>query len=117
MNHDLVLLMEKNFTSVWCQRDTNSRMKSIENIYSADSRLHLGHQTTGHKAINHSLNKILRNMPAAYTFFKLKPIEINNDIGRLHWGLGPNIESIVVTGMDIAVFENGKIKSMYVFLD
>ncbi len=56
-------------------------------------------------------------MPKSFKFFKLKPITINNNMGKLIWGMGENSESIVSTGMDIAVFENGKIKSLYVFLD
>jgi hypothetical protein len=48
---------------------------------------------------------------------RLKPVIINNGIGRLVWGVGPKGKPPVATGMDIAVFENGKIKSLYVFLD
>jgi HAE1 family hydrophobic/amphiphilic exporter-1 len=31
--------------------------------------------------------------------------------------LGPKDKPPVATGMDVAVFENGKIRSLYVFLD
>jgi len=118
MNSDSALLMEENLVKVWSQRDASARMKSIQTIYTADSSLyHVGHQTMGHEAINESVNNILANMPTAFTFFKLKPVVVNNNIGRLIWGMGPNIESLVATGMDIAIFEDGKIKSLYVFLD
>lgn len=118
MSNDLALLMEENLAQVWSERDAFRRMESIQSIYASDSSLyHVGHQTTGHEAINESVSNVLANMPAAFTFFKLKPVIINNNIGRLIWGMGPNIESLVATGMDIAVFEDGKIKSLYVFLD
>jgi hypothetical protein len=42
---------------------------------------------------------------------------INNSIGRLIWEAGTEGQSPVATGMDIAHFEHGKIKSLYVFLD
>nr|WP_315224778.1 nuclear transport factor 2 family protein [uncultured Flavobacterium sp.] len=110
--------MEENLTNVWSQRDTSERIKSIESIYSLDSSLyHVGHQATGHEAITESIRKVLANLPSGFTFFKLKPVVINNNIGRLIWGMGTSIDSIVATGMDIAVFEDGKIKSLYVFLD
>ena len=118
MNSDLAFLMEENLARVWSQRDASGRMKSIQTIYTLDSSLyHVGHQTTGHEAINESVSNVLANIPTAFTFFKLKPVVINNNIGRLIWGVGPNIDSLVATGMDIAVFEDGKIKSLYVFLD
>lgn len=118
MSNDLALLMEENLAWVWSEREASNRMKSIQTIYTAESTLyHVGHQTTGYEAINESINNILANMPAEFSFFKLKPVVINNNVGRLIWGMGPNIESIVATGMDIAVFENRKIKSLYVFLD
>ncbi|QNL48833.1 nuclear transport factor 2 family protein [Olivibacter sp. SDN3] len=118
MNSDLALLMEENLIQVWSENNSSNRIKAIEKIYTSDSNLyHVGHQTTGHEAINESVNNILANMHAAFTFFKLKPVVINNNMGRLIWGMGPNIESLVATGMDIAVFEDGKIKSLYVFLD
>ncbi|MHA4846456.1 nuclear transport factor 2 family protein [Flavitalea antarctica] len=118
MNTDLVLLMEQNLIQVWSERDASNRMKSIHAIYAAESTLyHVGHQTTGYAAINESVNNVLANVPHEFNFFQLKPVVINNNAGRLIWGLGPAVDSIVATGMDIAVFEDGKIKSLYVFLD
>lgn len=118
MNSDLVHLMEENLIHVWSENNSSNRIKAIEKIYTSDSSLyHVGHQTTGHAAINESVSNVLANTPEMFTFFKLKPVVINNNMGRLLWGLGPNIESLVATGMDIAVFEDGKIKSLYVFLD
>ncbi|PJR04082.1 nuclear transport factor 2 family protein [Avrilella dinanensis] len=111
MSNDLALLMEENLAWVWSEREASDRMKSIQTIYTAESTLyHVGHQTTGYEAINESINNILAKMPAEFNFFKLKPVVINNNVGRLIWGMGPNIESIVATGMDIAVFEEGKIQ-------
>lgn len=118
MNNDLVLLMEDNLAHVWSERDASKRLKSIQAIYTSNCDLyHVGHQLSGHEAINESVNIILANMPVKFAFFKLKPVVINNNIGRLIWGMGPNIQSITATGMDVAVFEDGKIKALYVFLD
>lgn len=118
MDNNLALLMEENLAKVWNQRDASERIKSIQTIYTVDSNLyHVGHQTAGHEAINESVSSVLINMPTGFTFFKLKPVSVNNNIGRLIWGMGPTEESIVATGMDIASFKEGKIKSLYVFLD
>jgi hypothetical protein len=118
MEKDLTRLMEENLVSVWNERDADQRIKAIQNIYTADCNLyHVGHQITGQKAVNESVNNIQNNIPKSFKFFKLKPVAVNNNIGRLIWGMGENSESIVSTGMDIAVFVNGKIKSLYVFLE
>ncbi|CAM3651319.1 nuclear transport factor 2 family protein [Sphingobacterium prati] len=117
MNKDLAELMETNLAYVWNERDSYIRFKSIAAIYSEQCLLHLGHQVSGYTAINKSLQKILGSIPTSFNFFQLGQTETNSNIGRLLWGLGPDINNIVATGMDIAVFENGKIKSLYVFLD
>lgn len=118
MSNALLLLMEENLAYVWSERDATNRLEYIKSVYTPESTLyHVGHQTTGFEAINDSVKNVLSNMPEDFTFFKLKPVVINNNVGRLIWGVGPNIHSIVATGMDIAVFEGDKIKSLYVFLD
>ena len=118
MNNDLALLMEENLAQVWSQRDASLRMKSLQSLYADDAGLyHVGHQTTGLAAINDSVSNLHNNMPREFVFFKLKPVVINNNVGRLIWGMGANSESPVATGMDVAFFEDGKIKSLYVFLD
>jgi hypothetical protein len=118
MNEDLIFLMEENLANVWSQRNASIRLKSIQTIYAENSALfHIGHKTEGFDAINKTVSEVLANTPVDFRFFKLKSVAINNNIGRLCWGLGPTAESIVATGMDIAVFEGEKIKSLYVFLD
>jgi hypothetical protein len=118
MNDALAQLMEENLKKVWSERDTDRRIKAIDTIYAKDSGLyHVGHQTNGHEAINDSISSILNSMPKEFVFTRLKPVIINNNVGRLIWGVGPKDQPPVATGMDVAVFENGKIKSLYVFLD
>lgn len=118
MQNEPAQMMEENLMQVWCERDEVRRMKAIQNIYTDASILyHVESKTVGLDAINKSVTSVLSNMPTNFVFTKLKPIIINNSIGRLIWGVGPAGQAPVATGMDIAHFENGKIKSLYVFLD
>lgn len=118
MQNESAQMMEENLMHVWSERNEVRRMKVIQNIYTDTSILyHVGSKTVGFDAINESVTAVLSNMPANFVFTKLKPIIINNSIGRLIWGVGPAGQAPVATGMDIAHFENGKIKSLYVFLD
>jgi hypothetical protein len=118
MPEEAAMMMEDNLNQVWNERNADARLKAIERIYSNNAALnHVGEQVFGFDAINRSVTATQKMLPANFVFTKLKPVIINNSIGRLIWGAGPEGESPVATGMDIVYFENGKIKSLYVFLD
>jgi hypothetical protein len=118
MNNDLAQLMEDNLHHVWGERNADRRRKALEGIYAKDSTLfEVGEKISGYDAINDQVSNIVNSMPAAFVFTRLKPVVINNNIGRLIWGVGPKGQPPVTTGMDVAVFENGRIKSLYVFLE
>jgi len=42
---------------------------------------------------------------------------VNHNLGRAIWAAGPVGKPPVAQGMDIAQIEDGKIKSLYVFLE
>jgi hypothetical protein len=118
MSTDLVQLMEENLRQVWSERNADRRRKALEGIYAKDSILfEVGEKISGFDAINDQVSNIVNALPKEFIFTRLKPVIINNNIGRLIWGIGPKGQPPVTTGMDIAVFENGRIKSLYVFLD
>lgn len=118
MNERLIQLMEDNLRNVWSERNALNRIKAIESVYAKESALyHVNDKTEGYEAINESVTSTLSTLSEDFVFTRLKPVIINNDIGRLVWGVGPKGKPPVATGMDIAVFEDDKIKSLYVFLD
>ncbi|MBE9586408.1 nuclear transport factor 2 family protein [Mucilaginibacter sp. JRF] len=118
MNQQLIQIIEDNLHQVWNERDAEARLKTIERIYATDATLyHFGDQVTGHDAINESVTAVQQSLPPGFEFTLLKPVLINHDIGRAIWGAGPKGQSPVSTGMDIARLEDGKIKSLYVFLE
>jgi hypothetical protein len=118
MGIDTSVLMENNLNQVWNERDPVFRRAAIERIYSATANLyHVGENVTGFDAINESVSATQKMLPSDFVFTKLKEVIINNNLGRLIWGAGPEGQPPVATGMHVADFENGKIKSLYVFLD
>lgn len=118
MNNDLSQLMEKNLQQVWSERNPDLRRSAIEGIYAKDSTFfEEGVKILGYDAINDKVSTTVNAMPPDFVFTRLKPVIINNNLGRLVWGVGPKGLPPVATGMDVAVFENGRIKSLYVFLD
>lgn len=118
MDNALAQLMEENLKQVWGERNAAHRMLALEGIYAKDSTLfEVDEIIAGYDAINDKVSSTVNRMPADFVFTRLRPVIINNNVGRLVWGLGPKDKPPVATGMDIAIFENGKIKSLYVFLD
>ena len=118
MTNKAAQLMEDNLDQVWNERNAGTRLKAIERIYTTEANLyHVGDQVAGPDAINNSVTATQQHLPPDFVFTKLKPVIINNNIGRLIWGAGPQGQPPVATGMDIAYFEDGKISSLYVFLD
>ena len=105
MNDTLAQLMEESIKKVWSERNATRRMGALESIYAKDSTLfEVGDVVTGYDAINDKINSTVNGMPADFVFTRLKPVIINNNVGRLVWGIGPKGEPPVATGMDIAVF-------------
>ena len=107
MTDEATIVMEDNLNQIWNEKDPEVRLKAIERIYSSTATLnHVGDQVTGFDAINNSVSATQKIMSSNFVFTRLKPVIINNSVGRP-----------VASGMDVAHFENGRIKSLYVFLD
>lgn len=118
MDNALAQLMENNLQLVWNERNANHRIAAIEKLYVNNSTLfEVGETITGYEAINNAVTRLVNGVPPNFVFTKLKPVIINNNAGRLIWGLGPKGRPPTATGMDVAIFENGKIKYLYVFLN
>lgn len=111
-------MMEDNLEQVWNERDPATRLKAIGRLYSPTATLyHIGDQVTGHGGINDSVTAVQQSLPADFRFTLLKPVLINHSIGRAIWGAGPQGKPAASTGMDVAHFEDGKIRALYVFLE
>jgi HAE1 family hydrophobic/amphiphilic exporter-1 len=57
------------------------------------------------------------SFPPDFTFSPTGAPASNHDLGRLTWRVGPAGGSPAATGMDVAVFERGRIRALYTFLD
>ena len=73
-------------------------------------------EIVGRDALNAKVESLLKGAPG-FVFRAAGPAEVNHDVGRLRWHLGPPGAPPVVTGMDIALFQKGRIRSLYTFLE
>ena len=117
MSDTLGPLMERNLLEVFGQLDTAHRAVAIAEIYTANCTFfESGERIVGRDALNAKIERILQEAPG-FVFRATGPAEVNHDLGRLQWHLGPAGAPPVVTGMDVAIFEHGRIRALYTFLD
>jgi len=112
-------LMREHLTRVFNERDSNTRLKAIEEIYADDATLYESADSSvqGHLAINQAVDALLSSLPPASTFTPIGPAVGHHGVGRLCWQSGSPDGPVGVTGMDVIHFVNGRIHSTYVFLD
>jgi hypothetical protein len=117
MSKALADLMERNLLEVFGQVDPARRAAAIAELYTADCRFfEVEEQVIGREALNAKVGSILKDAPE-FVFRAAAPAQVNHDLGRLRWQFGPAGAAPVVTGTDIAVFEHGRIRALYAFLD
>ncbi len=118
MSDTLADLMLKNLSEVFGERDSERRMAAIKNLYSDDAVFFEGKQRfEGRQRISDAVAALQASFPAEFEFSAVTPPARNHDVGRLFWRLGPPGSPPVVNGMDIAQFKDGRIHSLYVFLN
>ena len=117
MNTTLGQLMERNVLEVFGERDSARRKAVIDELYTEDCTFfEADDQINGRDALNAKVEQLLKD--ASGFVFRLAGLaEVNHDVGRARWHFGPSGAAPVVTGMDVAVFKQGRIRSLYAFLD
>lgn len=115
---DLGSYMQTNLEKVFSERDAVLRFKNIREIYAEEADLHEPHASAkGHNSINDAVTELLSHIPAEFTFSAVRPALALNHIARLQWRLSRPDGTVVATGTDVAHFEDGKIRTLYVFVD
>jgi SnoaL-like domain len=110
-------LMARNVLEVFAERDSERRRSVINELYTENCAFfEAGDQVIGRDALNAKIEQIREESPG-FVFRSVGPAEVNHDLGRLRWHFGPVGAAPVVTGMDVAVFEEGRIRALYAFLD
>jgi hypothetical protein len=115
---DLGQLMERNLFEVFGEQDPARRVRAIAELYTDDCAFYDAEgQGTGKTAVSDQVARILATLPAGFAFSLVAPAEVLHDLGRLRWQSGPAGALPVVSGMDIAVFANGRIQTLYTFVE
>ncbi len=111
-------LMHANLAQVFGERNAGRRIEAIRALYAEDAVLYEPHAAAkGHSAICEAVTALLASLPPDFVFRAVGPAVGHNGAGRLQWRSGPPNGPVAVTGTDVALFEAGLIRSLYVFLD
>ena len=107
------------YLNLWNETSSETRLKGIEETFTPDATYTdpLA-DVAGHAGID-GLIAAVQGQFSGYTFKLLGAVDSNHNIARFQWELIPpgGGESIII-GSDLAVFsEDGKIRSIYGFLD
>jgi SnoaL-like domain len=117
MSTTLNQLMERNLLEVFGERDSARRKIAINAIYAENCTFfEMNEEIVGRDALNAKVESLLKGAPG-FVFRAVSPVEVNHDVGRLRWHFGPPEAPPAVTGMDIALFQKGRIRSLYTFLE
>ena len=110
--------MERNVLEVFGERDAVRRERALADLYVDDCAFYEADGTfIGRAAIANRAQQILDQGPPEFAISVVGSPDVIHDLGRLRWQVGPAGGLPVVTGMDVALFADGKIKAMYTFLD
>jgi hypothetical protein len=71
---------------------------------------------TGRAYLNNFVHNLQLKYPG-FVFRETAPLEFHHNVARLSWAFGPVGGTAPVTGQDIAVLANGRIQTLYIFID
>jgi hypothetical protein len=111
-------MMERNVSEVFGEPDPDRRTRAISDLYSQDCALYDAEgESIGQVAISDRVARILGESPPGFAFRVVGSAEVIRDLGRLRWESGFAGAPPVVSGMDVAVFSNGRIRRLYTFIE
>ncbi|MVM33672.1 hypothetical protein GO755_26775 [Spirosoma sp. HMF4905] len=113
-------LLEDSLLVIWNDRNPESRLKAMNEIYAPDILFYEsneGQAITGYLAINELISGLQSQWPSEFKFELTGPAKVNHQIQHIAWRLGIPGQAQAASGMDVAIIDNHKIKSLHLFLD
>ena len=112
-------LVQANLQRVFNERDAGRRARAIHELYAADATFYEEREAaySGREDIARAVAKLLESLPPTLVFSMVAPATQNHGMGKLLWRGHLPDGTTVVTGTDIAQVEQGRIRSLHVFVD
>lgn len=116
MEKNDIAVIEQHFAT-WSERDEQIRTANITKVYAPDVVITDPHFVANGTGELNTLIAGLQSRFPDYRFRLRKPIEHHHNVARLYWQLGSEAKPDTETGMDVITIENGRIKTLIVFID
>jgi hypothetical protein len=114
--HSVTALLTRNL-SVFGERNSEARKIELQALWLPDGVfIDPDGRYVGHEAIDQRIDELQKNFPD-FKFIERGPVMAMHGVGRLAWGFGPESDRTAVTGVDIAVVFNGRLRELYAFID
>lgn len=113
-------LLKDSLLVIWNDRQAESRLAVMKAIYADDITFYEsndGPAIIGHQAINNLIAQLQQQWPAEFSFELTRTPQVNHEVQHISWTLGIPGQAPAASGSDIAIIKDGKIKSLYLFLD
>jgi hypothetical protein len=111
-------VLQAHLERVFNERDAGRRGNAIQELYTADSTFYEQEgKYSGTEAIARAVTQLLGALPPTLVFSMAAPAMQNHDMGKLLWRGHLPDGTTVVTGTDVAQVREGRIRSLYVFVD
>jgi hypothetical protein len=117
MERNLAYLLPENLYRVFNETDLDKRKRAIADIWDEDG-IFIDpdgvHQ--GPEKISAVVTALQRQFPGS-VFKVTSPIQENFGVGRVSWEYGPPGGAALVKGIDVGRMKDGKLVTLYVFMD
>ena len=111
-------VLQAHLERVFNERDAGRRGNAIPELYGADATFYEQEaKYSGTEAIARAVTELLGALPPTLVFSMAAPAMQNHDVGKLLWRGHLPDGTTVVTGTDVAEVKEGRIRSLYVFVD
>jgi hypothetical protein len=110
-------LMRRNLDEVFNERDPDRRSAAIAEVYSAAPIFYEQESVVrGRESLHARIEELLKEAPGFMFSAESEPTA-NHNVGRVTWHFGPPGAPPIVTGTDIAITDDGRIRALYTFIE
>ncbi|KZB79228.1 nuclear transport factor 2 family protein [Amycolatopsis regifaucium] len=105
------------YLAIWNETDPAARRAKIDAVWTADcSYIDPMAEAHGRDQLDATIGAVQAQFPG-FVFTLGEGVDIHHEQARFTWELGAEGAEAMVVGFDVAVFEDGRIRSVYGFLD
>jgi hypothetical protein len=116
MNETIENLLTRNLLEVFGEPDAMKRRSSIGELWAEDGVFVHHGRHVGYAALNDTVTELRTKFPG-FIFAPIGDPQAFHNVGRLAWSYGLVGEPLKITGLDIVTARNGRIATLYAFID